>query len=40
MARYPRIISEEFAANYKLAQQQPEILNLGNVGLSAIYIPK
>jgi hypothetical protein len=37
---YPRIISDAIAANYKVALLQPEILSLGNVGLSTIYIPK
>ena len=37
---YPRVISDAIADNYKVALLQPEILSLGNVGLSAIYIPK
>lgn len=37
---YPRIISDAIAVNYKVALLQPEILSLGNVGLSAIYIPR
>lgn len=37
---YPVAVKTEIEANYKVALVKEEILSLGNVGLSTIYIPK
>lgn len=37
---YPANVEDEIRSNYKIAMVKEEILNMGNVGLSTIYIPK
>lgn len=37
---YPANVENEIRSNYKIALVKEEILNMGNVGLSTVYIPK